>query len=189
MPVTLRMYEDGGHPSRRPLRERGLLRVTGKWFRCNAFPAHPEEAPSSQAPSRRMRSWQYAAAAVGDFSLTSSGRHHLVTFHVRSCAHESRRYLGPPPLLPSTSGSGLPGAAPRPTNTPTPATVQFNAILQWPHRRCGAARRGKPTPGRDPTRSRGRCYRDRDKRRLSAASRRRRCVQSGPASPMRVPFH
>ena len=30
----------------------GLLRVTGNLFRCNAFPAHPEEAPSFQAPSR-----------------------------------------------------------------------------------------------------------------------------------------
>jgi Ca-activated chloride channel family protein len=55
-----RMVALDGHPSRRPLRKRGLLRVSGEWLRCNTSPAHPEEAPSLQAPSRRMRSCQDA---------------------------------------------------------------------------------------------------------------------------------
>jgi len=59
-------------PSRRGLRKRPLLRASGNLFRCNAFPAHAEEAPAeqprslravskdSQAPSRSVRSRQDA---------------------------------------------------------------------------------------------------------------------------------
>jgi hypothetical protein len=68
MPVRLRVALLSGHPSRRPLRtlrhgakrarllRSGLLRVSGIFFMQQCFPAHPEEAPSFQAPSRRMRS-------------------------------------------------------------------------------------------------------------------------------------
>jgi hypothetical protein len=73
----LRTVRSDGHSSRRPLgtlrhgakRARllrsGLLRVSGNLLRCNAFPAHAEEAPSVQAPSRSMRSWSNAAYLTG----------------------------------------------------------------------------------------------------------------------------
>jgi len=53
-----------GHASRRALRGCGFLKVSSVLSGSIEVSTHPEEAPSLQAPSRRMRSWQDTAYAV-----------------------------------------------------------------------------------------------------------------------------
>jgi hypothetical protein len=60
----MRVVLPGGHPSRRPLRRRGLLRVSGYFFGLENSSAHAEEAPSFQAPSRSVRSWRFATVTA-----------------------------------------------------------------------------------------------------------------------------